>query len=96
MNYKEFIAQKRVFWVQHKLKKGEWQIMSKVLELVFKDAKGKTKSFNINDPRDTVTKAEAETAMKNIITANVFNTTNGDLTDTSEVRVRTTVVEPLA
>ena len=70
--------------------------MSKVLELVFKDVKGKTKTFNINDPRDNVTKAEAEAAMKNIITANVFNTTNGDLTDISESRVRTTVVEPLA
>ena len=70
--------------------------MSKVLELVFKVAKGKTKSFNINDPRDTVTKAEAETAMKSIITANVFNTINGDLTDISEAHVRTTVVEPLA
>ena len=70
--------------------------MSKVLELVFKDVKGKTKTFNINDPRDTVTKAEAETAMKNIITANVFNTTNGDLTDISEARVRTTVVATLS
>ena len=49
--------------------------MSKVLELVFKDAKGKTKTFNINEPRDNVTKAEAETAMKNIITANVFRGT---------------------
>ena len=70
--------------------------MSKVLELVFKDAKGKTKSFNINDPRDNVTKAEAETAMQNIIAANVFATTNGDLAEISESRVRTTVVEPLA
>ncbi|NCC85388.1 MAG: DUF2922 domain-containing protein [Clostridia bacterium] len=70
--------------------------MSKVLELVFKDIAGKTKTFNINDPRDNVTKAEAETAMQNIIAANVFATTNGDLAEISESRVRTTVVEPLA
>lgn len=70
--------------------------MSKVLELVFKDTAGKTKTFSINDPRDNVTKAEAETAMQNIITANAFATTEGDLATIFETRTRTTVVEPLA
>lgn len=70
--------------------------MSKVLELVFKDTAGKTKTFSINDPRENVTKAEAETAMQNIITANAFATAAGDLAEIAETRTRTTVVEPLA
>lgn len=66
--------------------------MSKVLELVFKDTEGNTKTLNVTEPRDDVTKAEAESVMQGIITANVFETTAGDLATISESRVRTTTV----
>ncbi|MEG0798435.1 MAG: DUF2922 domain-containing protein [Acidaminococcaceae bacterium] len=71
--------------------------MSKVLELVFKDTAGKAKTVNVAEPRANVTKAEAEKAMQEIITANVFTTTAGDDYATiAETRMRTTTVTPLA
>lgn len=71
--------------------------MSKVLELVFKDEKGKAKTISISEPRENVTKTEAVAAMNAVIAAKALQGTSGQLATIGEdPRMRTTTVEPLA
>jgi len=69
--------------------------MEKVLELVFKGALGKNATLNVRDPKDGVTKADADKAMQAIIAANVIDSSAGDLASIKEARVRTTDVDIL-
>ncbi len=70
--------------------------MEKVLQLVFKKADGSKKTFNVTDPRDDVTAAEAKTAMQAVIDADIFATDGTGLAETVEARMRTTDTNVLA
>lgn len=70
--------------------------MDKVLQLVFKKADGSKKVFNVTDPRDDVTAAEAKTAMQAVVEADIFAADGQGLTEAVEARVRTTDVQVLA
>jgi hypothetical protein len=66
------------------------------VELVFKNAAGKRKIINIVNPKEQLTKVDAEKAMQDIITANIFNSNGGDLTGIAVSRQRTTELQDLA
>ena len=51
-----------------------------VLRLVFGTENGKTASMEFNNPKATITEAQAHDLMQMIITKNVVNTKNGALT----------------
>lgn len=70
--------------------------MEKVLQLVFKKADGTKKVFNVTDPRDDVSAAEAEAAMAAVIESDIFAAGGVGLTEAVEARVRTTDVNVLA
>lgn len=70
--------------------------MTKTLELIFKTADGAKKTLSISNPKDDLTKQEAMDAMQQIITANCFETTAGDLVEAVEARIVTRAVEALA
>ena len=59
------------------------------LELVFKNAAGKKVTYNIEEPKAGVTKAEIDTAMQVVVSNNIFNTTGGDIVEAVEGRLRT-------
>jgi hypothetical protein len=62
--------------------------MVKTLELVFRNDSGQEVTLSLADPKDTLTKAEAQTVMQDIITKNIFTSKGGDLTDAVDARVR--------
>ena len=65
----------------------------KELELKFKNASGKSRTLTVKDPKDGLTKEEADAAMNAIVAANVFTSTGGDLVEAVEGRVRTTTLD---
>ena len=67
----------------------------KELELKFKNVAGQSRTLNIKAPKEGVTKAEVDTAMQQVIAANVFTSAGGDLVEAVEGRVRTTILDPL-
>ena len=62
--------------------------MTKTLEMTFRDAMGKNVMINIPNPKDGLTLAQVDTVMQDIITKNIFVTTNGDLVDVVEAKIR--------
>lgn len=62
--------------------------MTKTLEMTFRDAMGKNVMITIPNPKDGLTLAQVETVMQDIITRNIFATTNGNLVDTVEAKIR--------
>lgn len=62
--------------------------MVKTLELVFRNESGQEVTLSLADPKDSLTKAEAETVMDNIITQNIFTSKGGDLVSKVDARVR--------
>ena len=66
------------------------------LELVFKNAAGKSVTYNIEEPKTGVTKAEIDAAMQVIVDNNVFNTTGGDIVEAVEGHLRTITKEVVA
>lgn len=69
--------------------------MEQTLELVFKNAEGDTKVITVTDPREGITAQEADEAMDIILTANVIETSGGDLVEAVEARLRITQVTVL-
>lgn len=70
--------------------------MEKTLQLIFKDAQGTKKTISLSNPKEGLTKAEADEAMDKIVAAGVFTTTNGDITEAVEARLVSRQVEALA
>lgn len=70
--------------------------MSKSLEMVFRNNSGKEATLSLADPKDDLTKAEAETAMQNILEKNIFSTSGGDLKEIVESRIHTSESVTLA
>ena len=66
--------------------------MEQTLELVFKNAEGDQKIITVTDPREGITAEEANEAMETILTANVVETSGGDLVEIVEARLRITQV----
>jgi hypothetical protein len=66
------------------------------VELLFKNADGKRKTFNILDPKEDLTMEVAKKAMGDIIAANIFNILGSDLKTAEDARKRTTTLEKLA
>ncbi|KYZ76472.1 hypothetical protein AXX12_08550 [Anaerosporomusa subterranea] len=62
--------------------------MVKTLELVFRNESGQEVTLSLADPKDALTKAEAQTVMQDIIAKNIFTSKGGDLTDAVDARVR--------
>ena len=69
--------------------------MEQTLELVFRNAEGDQKIITVTDPRDGITAEEANEAMEAILTANVIETSGGDLVEIVEARLRITQVTVL-
>ncbi len=62
-------------------------VLKKVLELVFKNTQGATKTLRVSDPKEGVSAAEANAAMEEIIASEAFEA-GGDLATAVEARLR--------
>lgn len=69
--------------------------MSKKLELIFKTEDGVNKTITITNPREDVTKVEADAVMATVIDKNVFTSNGGALTEAYEAHYRSTEIEVL-
>lgn len=70
--------------------------MAKVLELIFLNNEGKSKTISVANPKSDVTLEEAKKAMEAVITADVFATgKNGKLASVSKAQIRETTIEEL-
>ena len=70
--------------------------MVKTLEMVFRNAGGKSVTLSILEPKDVLTLAEVNTVMEDIVTKNIFTTASGDLVQVVEARIRSTDLAVLA
>ena len=70
--------------------------MEKTLQLIFKDAEGTKKTISLSNPKEGLTKAEADDAMAKIVAASIFTTASGDITEAVEARLVSRQVEALA
>lgn len=69
--------------------------MAKKLLMSFSTALGKTSSLTLDEPKAGLTETEVRTAMQSIVTQDVFNTPNGNLTGIKSAEVITTTTETL-
>jgi len=70
--------------------------MAKTLEMVFRNASGKSVTLSMIDPKDAITLAEVNTVMQNIISKNIFSTKTGDLVQIVEARIHNNETAVLA
>ena len=68
---------------------------NKVIRLTFTTAGGKTVVLSLADPKDQVSKAQAEDAMDVIIEKNLFVTASGPLVGKRDIRVVNTETDDL-
>ena len=59
----------------------------KRLEMLFRNASGRTVRLVVNNAKDNLTEAEIQNAMNLIIAKNIFNTSGGDLVSPAGARV---------
>ncbi len=69
--------------------------MEKTLQLNFKNAEGGKKQLNVVNPKEGLTKQEADDAMAKIAAANVFTTTGGDIVEAVDAKIVCREVEEL-
>jgi len=60
---------------------------TKTLQMIFANAANGRVTISILDPREDLTTENVETAMSDIITANIINSTGGDLVSVIGARV---------
>jgi hypothetical protein len=70
-------------------------IETKTLQMVFANAANGRVTISVLDPRDDLTALDVETAMNDIIAANVISSTGGDLVSVLGARVVTRQVTEL-
>ena len=70
--------------------------MEKTLELIFTKSDGAKKTLSIADPREGLTLAAAKTAADKIIAANVLTSGGLELTEFTEARIKTVIIDVLA
>lgn len=63
--------------------------MAATLEMVFHNEAGKNSTISLADPKDGLTQAQVQAVMQDIITRNIFHTSNGNLVEVVEARIRT-------
>lgn len=63
--------------------------MTKTLEMVFRNQSGKEVVISVADPRDDLTKAQADAVMADIVAKNIFSPKGGELVQAVEARIRT-------
>ena len=61
--------------------------MAKTLEMVFRDTMGKEVIISLPDPQDSITLAQVQTVMQDIVTRNIFVTKNGDFVQLGDARI---------
>lgn len=59
----------------------------KKLSLSFKNADGKTVSFTLDNPKESLTRSEAEGVMQKMIAADIFSTSGGSLTAVNSIAI---------
>ena len=67
--------------------------MVQTLEMVFRNASGKSVTISLLEPKVDITLIEVNTVMEDIITKNVFSTASGDLVQVVEARIRSNDME---
>ena len=72
--------------------------MEKTLELIFTKSDGAKKTLSIADPREglTLLASAAKTAADKIIAANVLTSGGLELTEFTEARIKTVIIDVLA
>ncbi|MDK2822890.1 MAG: hypothetical protein PWQ67_2680 [Clostridia bacterium] len=70
-------------------------VETKTLQMVFANAANGRVTISVLDPRDDLTALDVETAMNDIIAANVISSTGGDLVSVLGARVVTRQVTEL-
>lgn len=68
----------------------------KQLELIFKNQAGKEVTLIVLDPKEGLTAADVAAVANTIVTANIFNTTGGDLKEFVASQIRVLTVTKLA
>ncbi len=66
------------------------------LQMIFKNQDDRKKTVSIDSPRADLTDVEVQTAMNDIITKNIFNSSGGDLIGISGARIITTDIQELS
>ena len=61
--------------------------MAKTLEMVFRDTMGKEVIISLPDPQDSITLAQVQAVMQDIVTRNIFVTKNGDFDQYGDARI---------
>lgn len=69
--------------------------MAKRLEMVFRDAVGKTMKITVDNADDNLTGESVKTAMETIIAKNIFATEGGDLVAIDGARIVDTNIQEL-
>jgi hypothetical protein len=69
--------------------------MSDRLEMTFNNNAGTTSKISVDNPKVDLTALEVQTGMASIVTANIFNSTGGDLISAKSARVVSTEIEDL-
>jgi len=69
--------------------------MAKKLEMMFRDAVGKTMKITVDNADDNLTGESVRTAMETIIAKNIFATEGGDLVAIDGARVVDTNIQEL-
>lgn len=65
------------------------------LEMIFKNQLDRKTRLSIDNPKPDITEGEVRSVMDNIIAANIFDSTGGDLVGVSGARIVTTQVTDL-
>lgn len=69
--------------------------MAKKLEMVFRDAVGKTMRISVDNADESLTAESVKTAMESIIAKNIFATEAGDLVAIDGARIVDTNIQEL-
>lgn len=71
-------------------------MMTKTLEMKFRDVMGKEIMLSLPNPKDDLTLSAVTAVMQDIITRNLFTSRSGDLVDIVDAKIRVVDVTVLA
>ena len=70
--------------------------MAKTLEMTFKTETGKDTTLSISEPKENLTLSAVQTAATTCISANVFESVNGDLASLEKAQIKEVTITALA
>lgn len=70
--------------------------MSRTLQMVFRNAEGRNTTLSVAEPRLDLEAAEVSAAMDGVLSANIFNTTGGDIIGKVRAQIIDRQVETIA